>query len=67
MKFFLVMKKCNYFRRCFLLTLSNLITQTKVSGIIVDKLNKLFLCKCSFKGSNERTVSNEDGRFILNQ
>jgi hypothetical protein len=30
------------------------------------KQTSLFLCKHSFKDSNEGAVANEDGRFILN-
>jgi hypothetical protein len=60
------MKKCNSPRRCFLVTVSNLITQTKVSGIIVDKSKQAIpFANVAFKGSNEGTVSNEDGRFYL--
>ena len=40
--------------------------QTKVSGIIVDDKNQpVHYANIMFKGTNEGTVSNEDGRFYL--
>lgn len=51
---------------CLFLQLSALFAQTKVSGIIVDKTNlPVPFANIAFKGSNEGTVANEDGRFYL--
>lgn len=48
------------------LQVSALFAQTKVSGIIVDKTNlPVPFANIAFKGSNEGTVANEDGRFYL--
>lgn len=44
----------------------NLFGQTKVSGVIVDKLNQpIPFANVVFKDSNEGIVSNEDGHFYL--
>ncbi|EIA09671.1 DUF5686 and carboxypeptidase-like regulatory domain-containing protein [Flavobacterium frigoris] len=51
---------------CLFLQVSALFAQTKVSGIIVDKTNlPVPFANIAFKGSNEGTVANEDGRFYL--
>jgi hypothetical protein len=51
---------------CLLIQVSALVAQTKVSGIIVDKTNlPVPFANIAFKGSNEGTVANEDGRFYL--
>jgi hypothetical protein len=43
-----------------------LLAQTKVSGTIVDNTNlPIPFADVAFKGSNEGTVANEDGRFYL--
>ncbi|WP_413999452.1 DUF5686 family protein [Flavobacterium sp. W1B] len=43
-----------------------LFAQTKVSGVIVDKLNQpVPFANVAFKDSNEGIVSNEDGHFYL--
>jgi hypothetical protein len=42
-------------------------SQTKVSGIVVDKADQPVPLQTYFKDSNEGAVANEDGRFILNQ
>ncbi len=40
--------------------------QTKISGMVVDKKNQpIGFANIVFKGSNEGTVCNEDGRFYL--
>jgi hypothetical protein len=45
-----------------------LLSQTKVSGIVVDKADQpVPFANIAFKDSNEGAVANEDGRFILNQ
>ncbi|WP_395044588.1 DUF5686 family protein [Flavobacterium sp.] len=41
-------------------------SQTKISGIVLDKKNKpISFASLAFKGSSEGVVSNEDGRFYL--
>ena len=48
------------------LAFGSLFAQTKVSGIIVDKLNQpVPFANVVFKGSNQGVMSNEDGRFYL--
>lgn len=48
------------------LSLTTLFAQTKVSGIIVDKMNQpVPYANVVFKGSNQGVMSNEDGRFYL--
>lgn len=43
-----------------------LIAQTKVSGVVVDKKNKpISYASLVFKGSNEGTVCDENGKFYL--
>jgi hypothetical protein len=47
-------------------SLTSLFAQTKVSGIITDKLNQpVPYANVVFKGSNQGVMSNEDGRFYL--
>ena len=47
-------------------SLTSLFAQTKVSGIIVDKMNQpVPYANVVFKGSNQGVMSNEDGRFYL--
>jgi hypothetical protein len=44
--------------------LDYLFAQTKVSGVVVDKQNQpIPFCECSFQGSSEGIVTNEDGKF----
>lgn len=61
------MTKNTIFRTLFLLfALSTAFSQTKVSGIIIDKKNQpIPFANVIFQGSNEGIVSNEDGRFYL--
>ena len=41
-------------------------SQTKVSGVVVDKKNQpVSYANIVFKGSNEGTVSDENGKFYL--
>ncbi|MFC6877803.1 DUF5686 family protein [Flavobacterium myungsuense] len=50
----------------FVLISSVLFAQTKVSGIVVDNTNQpVPYANVVFKGSNEGTVTNEDGRFYI--
>ena len=50
----------------FVLISSILFAQTKVSGIVVDNTNQpVPYANVVFKGSNEGTVTNEDGRFYI--
>ena len=45
---------------------SLLFSQTKISGIVVDKKNKpISYASLVFKGSNEGTLSDENGKFYL--
>jgi hypothetical protein len=51
---------------CLLIQTCGLFAQTKVSGTIVDNTNlPIPFANVAFKGSNEGTVANEDGRFYL--
>ena len=51
---------------CAFLQASALFAQTKVSGIIVDKMNQpVPFANVVFKGASEGTVANEEGRFYL--
>jgi hypothetical protein len=51
---------------CLLIQTFGLFAQTKVSGTIVDNTNlPIPFANVAFKGSNEGTVANEDGRFYL--
>ena len=54
------------FKLVFLLMTKILFAQTKVSGVILDKSKQpIPFANLVFKGSNEGTVSNEDGHFYL--
>ncbi|MCW2118651.1 DUF5686 and carboxypeptidase regulatory-like domain-containing protein [Flavobacterium sp. 7A] len=47
-------------------TLTNVLAQTKVSGMILDDSNQpVPFANVVFKDSNEGTMSNEDGRFYI--
>lgn len=61
------MTKNTIFKILFLLfAVPTVFSQTKVSGIIVDKKNEpIPFANVVFSGSNEGIVSNEDGRFYL--
>ncbi|MGO4822371.1 MULTISPECIES: DUF5686 family protein [unclassified Flavobacterium] len=61
------MKKSVFFIVFLLLLVTNgLMAQTKVSGIIVDKQRQAVpYANVAFKGSNQGTVANEDGKFYL--
>jgi Family of unknown function (DUF5686)/CarboxypepD_reg-like domain len=61
------MTKNTIFKILFLLfAVPTVFSQTKVSGIIVDKKNEpIPFANVIFQGSNEGIVSNEDGRFYL--
>ncbi|MBX9886425.1 MAG: DUF5686 and carboxypeptidase regulatory-like domain-containing protein [Flavobacteriaceae bacterium] len=70
MKFFfkilLMNKTLLFFILLMSLSLTTLFAQTKVSGIIVDKMNQpVPYANVVFKGSNQGVMSNEDGRFYL--
>ena len=55
-----------YFLLFMSFSLTSLFAQTKVSGIIVDKMNQpVPYANVVFKGSNQGVMSNEDGRFYL--
>jgi hypothetical protein len=55
-----------YFLLLMSFSLTSLFAQTKVSGIIVDKLNQpVPYANVVFKGSTQGVMSNEDGRFYL--
>ncbi|MDG2431462.1 DUF5686 family protein, partial [Flavobacterium sp.] len=55
-----------YFLLLMSFSFTSLFAQTKVSGIIIDKLNQpVPYANVVFKGSNEGVMSNEDGRFYL--
>ncbi|MWB96693.1 carboxypeptidase-like regulatory domain-containing protein [Flavobacterium sp. GA093] len=61
------MKKITLLLLFFVFALANnLVAQTKVSGIVLDKDNQpIPFANVVFKGSNTGIVSNEDGRFYL--
>ena len=63
----MIMKKKLLFLSVFLLFLVNSVfAQTKVSGVVVDKLNQpIPFANVVFKGSSEGIVTNEDGKFYL--
>lgn len=62
--FFTPMKRKLFF--CLLIIGSFASAQTKISGIVLDKKNQpIGFANVVFKGSNEGTVCNEDGRFYL--
>jgi hypothetical protein len=54
---------------CFLLLViftTTSLAQTKISGVVLDKKNQpISFANIVFKGTNEGTVCNEDGRFYL--
>jgi hypothetical protein len=62
-----IMMKNFLFTVFLLLTLTNTaLSQTKVSGIVVDKLDQpIPFANVAFKDSNEGAVANEDGRFYI--
>jgi hypothetical protein len=49
----------------FLSLLQFCFSQTKLVVLLWIKQTSLFLCKYSFKDSNEGAVANEDGRFYI--
>ena len=50
----------------FALFSSAVFSQTKISGIVVDKKNQpISFASIAFKNSSEGVISNEDGRFYL--
>jgi hypothetical protein len=60
------MKK-NFYLLSFIFSLCNFaFRKQKLVVLLWIKQTSLFLCKHSFKDSNEGAVANEDGRFILN-
>ncbi len=67
MRFFLIMKKEILFNLFFLFAFtSTIFAQTKVSGVVVDKLNQpVPFANVAFKNSSEGAVCNEDGIFYL--
>jgi hypothetical protein len=64
---FLIMKKSIILFLFFLFAItSTVFAQTKVSGVVLDKLNQpIPFANVAFKNSNEGVVSNEDGIFYL--
>ena len=64
---FIIMTKRIIFSILFLVfAVTTAFSQTKVSGIIVDKKNEpIPFANVIFQGSSEGIVSNEDGRFYL--
>ncbi len=55
-----------YFLIILNLTFTFVFAQTKISGIVLDKKNQpISFANIVFKGSNEGTVCNEDGRFYM--
>jgi len=65
-KILLMNKTLLFFILSMSLSLTTLFAQTKVSGIIVDKMNQpVPYANVVFKGSNQGVMSNEDGRFYL--
>ena len=61
------MKKIVFFYFLIILNLTfTVFAQTKISGIVIDKKNQpISFANIVFKGSNEGTVCNEDGRFYM--
>ncbi len=60
------MKKKIFLQLFFLFVLSTLFSQTKVSGIIVDKSNQpIPFANVGFKHSTSGVVSNEEGHFYI--
>jgi len=61
-----MLKKISFSVVLFLLFSSFVFSQTKVSGVVVDKKNQpVSYANIVFKGSNEGTVSDENGKFYL--
>lgn len=61
-----MLKKISFSIVLFLLFSSFVFSQTKVSGVVVDKKNQpVSYANIVFKGSNEGTVSDENGKFYL--
>jgi hypothetical protein len=61
-----MLKKISFSYILFLLFSSLVFSQTKVSGVVVDKKNQpVSYANIVFKDSNEGTVSDENGRFYL--
>lgn len=62
----IMLKKISFSIIIFLLFSSFVFSQTKVSGVVVDKKNQpVSYANIVFKGSNEGTVSDENGKFYL--
>ncbi|WP_396145245.1 DUF5686 family protein [Flavobacterium sp.] len=61
-----MLKKISFSIVFFLLFSSFVFSQTKVSGVVIDKKNQpVSYANIVFKGSNEGTVSDENGKFYL--
>lgn len=61
-----MLKKISFSIVLFLLFSSFVFSQTKVSGVVIDKKNQpVSYANIVFKGSNEGTVSDENGKFYL--
>jgi len=59
-------KKISFSILVFIISSSFMFSQTKVSGVVIDKKNQpISYANIVFKGSNEGTVSDENGRFYL--
>ncbi len=66
MKLFFVAMKKIFFYFLFIGFINSSFAQTKVSGVIVDNKNQpISYANIVFKGSNEGTVSDENGKFYL--
>jgi hypothetical protein len=62
----IMLKKISFSIVFFLLFSSFVFSQTKVSGVVIDKKNQpVSYANIVFKGSNEGTVSDENGKFYL--
>lgn len=62
----IMLKKISFSIVLFLFFSSFVFSQTKVSGVVVDKKNQpVSYANIVFKGSNEGTVSDENGKFYL--
>ena len=63
----MIMKKNFLFLLFFLVATANTVfAQTKISGVVVDKLNQpIPFANVVFKNSSEGIVANEDGKFYL--
>lgn len=61
-----MIKKLFFLFTIFFAFVNTISSQTKVSGIVVDKKNQpVSYANVVFKGSNEGTVSDENGKFYL--